>query len=123
MIEASAAGEAITAMVINTSLAIQAGASGVAPEPSSAPWLDMKAALEQQRPQMLEAFSRLSLGMFARMYAAASDAELKRYLQFLKTPAGRKFTAVGMQAVNTGFVEAAVALGQGLAAPKDGPPA
>lgn len=119
MVEATAAGEAITAMVINTGLAIQAGASGVRPESDSADWIEMKAALEQQRPQMLEAFSRLSLGLFARMYEAASDAELKRYLQFLKTPAGRKFTAAGTHAITTVFVEAAVALGQGLAAPRD----
>ncbi|MEY2892019.1 MAG: hypothetical protein RJA98_1927 [Pseudomonadota bacterium] len=81
---------------------------------------EMRARLDAQRPGLRLAFAPLLLSGMAQTYAALSDDELQRYIDFLRSPSGRAYTDLQIQAVGTALVEGAAALGRGLRGVKDG---
>ena len=120
MIVLSRAPEAITTISINTALAIQEGIASVTPGAPAPSRRELRAALEAQRPQMLQAFTSFSLAMFAKLYAPLTARQLGEYLAFLRSPAGQHFTEVGVRAVEQALLEAALEFGRKVPGARQG---
>jgi hypothetical protein len=120
LVESSRAAESITAMTINVAVAVQRGMASVKPEGPAAPVATLREAFAGQRAQMLQAYRGMSLALFAEMYQTLPDAELARYLEFLRGEAGRQFLEATMQAMELALVDAAERLGSRLPAVRPG---
>lgn len=119
LLKASLAAEAMTQITINTSMAAVRGVASVAPQGQAMDVGEVKAALEAQRPQMMQAFSAMALAGFARAYAPLPTADLQKYVAFLKSEAGSHFNAVGIQALDAALTEASTDFGRRLPSTQD----
>jgi hypothetical protein len=111
--------EVMIQITINTSLAALRGAASVSPQTPAMSAEELKAALEAQRPQLMQAFSAMALAGFARAYEALSTEQLRSYVAFLKSKAGKHYDEVCMQALEAALTEAATELGRRLPSTKD----
>lgn len=111
--------EVMTQITINTSLAALRGVASVSPQPPTMSQGELKAALEAQRPQMMQGFSAMALASFARTYASLPTEQLRRYVAFLKSGAGRQYNDLGIEALDAALTEAAAELGRKLPGTKD----
>lgn len=92
--------DAAVEMTVNAAVAVQRGvaaASPGAPAPSAA---EIRAGLNQQRPRLVATYTSLVMASFALTYRAASDAELERYVEFVRSPAGQHFNALAIRALD-----------------------
>lgn len=119
MVEVTQAAEAMVRLVIGTSLAAYRGAASVTPGRPAMSLAELRAVLESQRPQMLQAYGALALAGSAITYESASTGELAAYVDFLKSDAGRHFSAVGNGAVDAAMVEASAEFGRRLPGSRD----
>ncbi len=111
--------EGLVQITSDTTLAAQRGALSLNPEASESALDDLKAVLQAQRPQWLQAFAGLAMAGFAKTYDALPTAELIQYVEFLKSPAGQHFTDVGLRAYGAAMVAASTEMGRGLPGTKD----
>lgn len=119
LMKATRAAEAMVQLSIGTAVAVQLGASSAQPE-APAPSADqLKEMLESQRPQMIEASTAVTLALFARTYAPVSTERLRRYLAFVRTPAGTRFNDVSFDAVDAALTDAAREMGRRLPGTRD----
>jgi len=119
MVLATRSAEFLTTITVNTALATFKGATSVRPNPAAPSEEQMKAMLQAQRPQMLQAFSQVALAGFARVYAPVAMADLTLYANFLKSDAGRHFNDVTARAFEAAIVDAATELGRRLPTTSD----
>lgn len=119
MVQVTRSPEAMVQLVIGTSLAAWRGAASVTPGAPGVSLAELRALLESQRPQMLQAYAALSLAAMALTYETAPIGELGAYLDFLKSDAGRHFNDLGMAAVDAAMVEASAEFGRRLPGSKD----
>jgi hypothetical protein len=108
------AAEAITRLVISTTLASHLGLRSVMPDAPGPSTAELEAALQAQRPQMLQTFEALSLAGMALSYQALSDDDLAQYLVFLKSPAGQHANDIGLRAYTAAMIAASADMGQRL---------
>ncbi len=120
LVDSTRAAEVITAMTINVAVAVQRGMASVKPDGPAAPVATLREAFASQRAQMLQAYRGMTQALFAEMYQVLPDAELARYLEFLRGPAGRQFLEATMQAMELALVDAAERLGSRLPAVRPG---
>jgi hypothetical protein len=99
-------------MMIEVTLAVQQGVASVAPEAAGPPAGEMRAVLEQQRPQLTARYAQVLLQLFAFDYAALSDDELRRYADSLGSPAGSSFSDAAIRAVVRALQGGSVQLGR-----------
>jgi hypothetical protein len=111
--------ETVVQITIDTTLAAQRGVLSVTPNAPRGSAQELKAALEAQRPQLLQLFSGFALASFAMAYETLSTAELAQYAEFLKSDPGRHFAEVGVKALSAALVEAAAELGRKLPGTSD----
>lgn len=67
--------------------------------------------LEQMRPAMAAQIKQLSALTLTYTYREASISELRQYLRFLKSPAGRKLYGTAVPAMNEVFIKAGTEFG------------
>jgi hypothetical protein len=111
--DAIGAGEMETTIVINLVTAVAYGVSLTTP----APPLDVKAfkqRMEKDRARMVVAYRSRALGMYAWMYRDAPDAEFARYVEFAESPAGRRYHAATVKALDVALTRAAFDMGLAL---------
>ncbi|NML44585.1 hypothetical protein HHL11_12535 [Ramlibacter sp. G-1-2-2] len=119
LMAATRAAEAMVQLSIGTAIAVQIGAASAqpgAPAPSADQLKDM---LETQRPEMVEASAAITLALFARTYATVPAERLRRYLSFVRTPAGTRFNDVSFDAVDAALTDAAREMGRRLPGTRD----
>jgi len=116
---ATRSAELMAELTISTTLATQQGAASVSPNAARPSADEMKAALDAQRQQLIRTFSAISLASFAFAYSSLSTAQLVGYADFLKSGAGRHFSAVGARAFSAAMVDAAAELGRALPGSRD----
>lgn len=121
LVDVTRSAESLTSMTINTTLAIQAGVAGASPDSDTGPGAaELRQVLEARREQMNRAFATVALAAAALTYTEVNDADLTRYLTFLKSRAGSHFTDVSMRALDAALQRAAGELGRAIPAAKDG---
>jgi hypothetical protein len=114
------AAETIASLTINTAVAIQQGMAAAAPSGPRSSVQEVRAALEAQRPRLLQAYSGIALASFASVYANVEDAAMQEYVAFMQTPAGQQFTDLSMLAVERALLDAAAELGNTLGQARTG---
>lgn len=117
------ADEAMVDVSIHTLVATHKGVSTALPGGFHLTNAEVKATLMTDREQMRKAYADLIVASFAQAYTPLTDDELKRYVGFLKSPAGKRHTALALAslhaALNDGeawFVKAAPEAMKALAA-------
>ncbi len=118
-VEATRSAEALTNFSIDALVAMRRGLSSVTVDETGPSLQDLRAALQVQRPQMLETYAMVSTALSALHYASLSDDELAQYLVFLKSEAGRRYTDVGVQALTDALVDSALEFGRRLKGTQD----
>ena len=120
LVQVSRTAEVATELTINTSLAAMRGLASVQPGTPPDAMERLSAALEGQRPQLMQSFTALSLAAFAKSYQALASPDLMRYVEFLKSAAGQHFSQVAARALEAAMVEASTDYGRRLPATRDG---
>jgi hypothetical protein len=106
--------EAAVEMTLSVALAVQRGVAATVPSAPSMTAADIRGALERQRPRLLDAYSKLMPASFAMTYKTVSDADLERYVAFIKSPAGQHFNALTIRALDAALSKATEELGRNL---------
>lgn len=114
MVEVVQGAELLAGLAVNTALAVQLGAQSVQPGAPGPSAEALREQLQQQRPRLVETFRRVLLASTAAAYASLDDAELARYLAFLRSAAGRHVTDVSMKAFEAALLRASNDLGRSL---------
>lgn len=116
--------EAMVDVSLHTVVATHKGISSAMPGTSRLTNKEVKATLMADRGEMLQAYRKLIIASFVQAYAPLSDAELRQYVGFLKTPAGRRHTRLSHQTLKAAlddgasvFVRAAPAVMRSLPPP------
>jgi hypothetical protein len=106
--------EALSSLNINVVLAVQEGLLLARPQQPGPSPADMRAALEAQRPQMMQNMAGLALAAFAQAYSTLDDDALSRYIAFLGSPEGTRWTELGVAATEAAMVKAGREWGQDM---------
>ena len=107
--------EAAADLIINTMMGVAHGLALSAPGAAADNIEDLKAKLQSQRNRFVEMLGPRIVADFAAMYQPLSDQELDQYVAFCESPAGQKYAAAGLDAIDKALTEAAVRLGRQLA--------
>ena len=118
-VQVTKSAEAFTNLAIDIALASQRVVSSIAPQGQALSPDELSAALEAQRPQMLQNYAVLSAASYAEAYASLPNQELVRYLAFLGSDAGSHYTDIGMRALSDCLVEATADLTRRLTGTQD----
>lgn len=120
LIAVTGAADAMVQLTINTAVAAQVGAASALPSgPAMAPQ-DVRDALEAQRPQLQQAVAPMLLASFANAYASIPTAQLRLYVDFIRTPAGTQFNTVATAALEAALTDAAAEMGRRLPGTREG---
>ncbi|MCB1907078.1 MAG: hypothetical protein KDH15_06895 [Rhodocyclaceae bacterium] len=112
-INASRAVQMAEDVVINTTIGLEYGARLARGQAADAAVLDeLRGRIEVSRPALSDAFGELSLAMSADTYRSLSDEQLASYVEFLESPAGRRFHEIGVAAFDGTLFDAARLLGR-----------
>jgi len=90
------------------------GLAGAAPPQAAREMQGARQQMQRQRPQMVAAGRGMLQSMLAGCYLQASDAELDRYLAFLRSPEGRRATQALLRGVGLALSDGAQAFGRSL---------
>lgn len=120
IIVATDSADMMAGIMVNTLVAVHRGVdSMVPPSQTRVTEEQLRAALELQRPQLVEAFTGLSMASLALAYASVPAADLQLYLDFLRSDAGRHFNGMVGQAMDAAMSEAALDFGRRLPGTRD----
>lgn len=113
-VEVTRSAEALTNVTINMAAANNLGVALADPKVQNFDFEAVQEALEAQRPDMMAKFPPLALAIFAKTYEPVPDAELARFVAFLKTEAGMHFTDVSVRAMDMALEQATLAWGRSV---------
>jgi Uncharacterized protein conserved in bacteria (DUF2059) len=117
---ATRAPEMLTNITIDVATATALGVAQAMPDSPGISIRELRAQMQAQRPSILQTMTVVCHAVFASTYATLSDAELARYLVFLKSPAGQNFNDAIMRALSAAMVDGSTAFGRGFPSAKDG---
>lgn len=118
-VQVTRSAEMMAQFTVDTTVAMQQGLLSVTPNATDLSAKELRATLEAQRPQMIPALAEFSLAIYARTYSRLPTAELRKYVDFMKTKAGRHFMDVSFEAFTAAMVDASAEFGRGLPGAKD----
>lgn len=111
--------EAMLQITENSMLAMQRGLALADPELPLPSAEQMRKGFLAQRPAMLKTFNEMAQSSMALTYQKVPDRVLKDYLTYCKSPAGRHFNDLGLQAFDQAFSASITSLMQSLAGTRD----
>ena len=111
--------EAMLQITENSMLAMQRGLALADPELPLPSAEQMRKGFLAQRPAMLKTFNEMAQSSMALTYQKVPDQVLKEYLTYCKSPAGRHFNDLGLQAFDQAFSASITSLMQSLAGTRD----
>jgi len=110
------AAEQMAEVQLQAVTALLRGVATVMPPQQAAGLGPVLAELQRQRPQMVAAARGVVLASFASTYAPLSDADLGRYVDFLRSPAGQHMNRVVFAAFGAAMAIASESMGRALPA-------
>jgi hypothetical protein len=113
MVDVTRAADFIADLSINMGTAVAYGAS-LASSEVEVPLKQLRENAMKEREPMIKVMRDYVLSIYAKTYEKASDEDLKAYIAFMKTPAGKQFTEVIITAFERAFVASAADLGKSL---------
>ena len=108
-ISAAMVGQSLRALLLGLSVSHQQGQITV-------PWQDIDTQVQAMMPSLLADIGHTQRAMMAYVYRDLTDAELDRYIEFLRSPAAQKFYAVAAYAVGRIVAEGMADFGEAFAA-------
>lgn len=114
LIKTTRSTEAMLNLTQNSMLAMQRGLALAAPD---RPWPGENAVrqeMQAQRPALLAAFNEMARASMAMTYHDLPDRALREYLAYCRSPHGRQFNDLGMQAMDQAVSGALEAMMQSL---------
>ena len=114
------AAKGLTQVTVAVTLAMQRGLASVLPGAPGLPEGQLRALLQAQRPQMLQAFTALALAGMALTYDTLSIGELSDYVDMVSSSAGQHLNDLGLQAYSDAMEAAALDFGRRIPATRDG---
>jgi hypothetical protein len=110
-------GEASAAMAINTTVGITHGASMVSPHMKASEVSELKRMLGEHKAKLTQLYEEQSVAQFAVIYQSISDRDLKKYVAFAESPAGRRYHAATIRAMDVALTKAATEIGREIGVP------
>ncbi len=110
LVEVTRAPRAGADIVINMGVLLPLTLVRFDPEAKPVSEAELRAALEDQRPQLTQAFETISLAGFAIAYQGLPDEALAAYANFMATSAGEHYTDIGEKAFEAAVLGAIGAL-------------
>lgn len=110
-------GEASAAMAINTTVGITHGASMVSPHMKASEVSELKRMLGEHKAKLVQLYEEQSITQFAVIYQSISDRDLKKYIGFAESPAGRRYHAATIRAMDAALTKAATEMGREIGSP------
>ncbi|MDB5539505.1 MAG: hypothetical protein JWQ89_1232 [Devosia sp.] len=108
-ISAAMVGQSVRALLLGLSVSHQQGDIAV-------PWQEIDTQVEAMMPGLLADVGRTQRAMMAYAYRGLSDADLDRYIAFLRTPPAQKFYAIAAYAVGRIVADGMSHFGEAFAA-------
>lgn len=108
-ISAAMVGQSVRALLLGLSVSHQQGDVTV-------PWQEIDTQVEAMMPGLLVDVGRTQRAMMAYAYRDLGDADLDRYIEFLRTPPAQKFYAIAAYAVGRIVADSMSAFGEAFAA-------
>jgi hypothetical protein len=102
-------------MVLNTQMAMFTAFTAGLPAEQRPSKEQIKTLLEKNRPQLVKMIEQQTIISFLYTYRDLSDKELDAYIAFAQAPAGKKYNAVMLQAINDAIADGSTRLGDRLA--------
>ncbi len=115
LVRATDAAEGTATLIIDTSIGISRGMMMSIPGAAAGSIDDLKASVQAQKDRVVAALEPQIIAEYATMYRQLSDDDLDRYVVFCESPAGHRFAAASLHAIDTAMTEASVRLGQQMA--------
>jgi hypothetical protein len=116
-VEVSRNAEAASGAILNLMIALQTGLARAMGRMDVPPLQVMREQMEPQRQKMQQEMAPITLSLAADMYATLPDFELRSYLAFQSSEAGRHLTEAVIRAQDAAVAQAAEELGR-LVAPR-----
>lgn len=114
---ATRSAEVLNELQIGTAAAVITGLSSATPGVQAAPIEQVRRALKQNaKPQQRQELERIAFVTAAKTYENVADPDLNAFVQFLNSPAGRRFYEVMVAGFVGAMTGAGVELGQQMAA-------
>jgi len=110
-------GEASASMAINTTVGITHGASLVSPHMKASEVKEIKRMLGEHKAKLTQMYEEQSVMQFAAIYQSVSDQDLKKYIAFAESPAGRRYHAATIKAMDIALTKAATEMGKQIGTP------
>jgi len=114
LLKAVHAGDVGAAILINVNAGIVRGFGAAIPGYMGPDADDIRKQMEAQRPQLAAVMEQQQLTFFVAAYASLSDEELERYIEFAKSPAGGRYQAATITALDRALTDAANEAGSTL---------
>ncbi len=112
--------ELMADVTAHIAIATQRGlASALPPDEIQTTEEQLRAAMAQRRPQLVQALAPFAHASIAVTYASAPASDLRDYIEFLQTDAGRHFNALVVKALQTAVTDAAQEFGRRLPGTRD----
>jgi hypothetical protein len=111
--------EAMLQITENSMIAMQRGLALASPELPLPSAEQMRKGFRAQRPVMLKTFHEMAQSSMALTYRQLPDQMLRDYLAYSRSPAGRHFNDLGMQAFDQAFSASITSLVESLAGTRD----
>jgi hypothetical protein len=119
LVKSTRAAEILYEITVDVTVAGLKGMASVRPDAGDL-WVgQVREALQAQRPQMLQTFTALSQASYATAYAELPLRDLRAYLRFMQSDAGRHFNTVGARAFGAAMVSGSTEFGRRLPGTKD----
>jgi hypothetical protein len=99
-------------LMIEVTLSVQQGVASADPQAGGPSPGEMRAALEQQRAPLTARYAQILQPLFAFTYAGLDDAELRRYADFLGTPAGTAYNEAAVRGLSRALRAGSVQMGR-----------
>lgn len=119
IVEITRQAEMMVDLTVGTTIAMLQGLASVQPGAPAPTARELRAALEAQRGQMLQAFGAMALASSALAYAPLPTASLAAYRDFLRSEAGRHFYDVAWRGVGAAIGDASGTFGRSLPGTRD----
>ena len=99
---------------IEMAIAVRQGLAMADPSATPGAIADIKADLAAKRPQLVERYAQMGLPAYAFAYDGLADDELRRYADYLASPAAKAYSDGAVRGVARALTDASVTLGRCL---------
>ncbi len=111
---ASKATESAVELAVNTQIAVSLAINATLPREQQMSPAEIKRQLAKDRPDLEAAAKMQTVAALFYTYRTLTESEIQKYIEFLRSPAGSKFTSVSTVAIDKAFYECNIKWGKAI---------